>query len=145
MILTVACSQKKEEQVIDKEKIKAEIQAIEAKFASIFNTGNLDSLTYYAEDAVSFYDGQKPLVGRAAIHEFIRQEIAEIPAGVKLQFETIDIYITDDGNTVAEIGALKRTDSTGVVISSGHYVSFFTKRDGKYVCIRDLSNSSPVE
>jgi ketosteroid isomerase-like protein len=145
LIVSFACTQKKEEPAIDKEKIKAEIQAIENKFASIYNTRNIDSLTYYADDAISYFAGQAPISGKAAIHEFITQELKDFPEGAKLSYETIEIYVADSGNTVAEIGAYKQTDSTGTVMQSGHYVSFFKKRDGRYVCTRDMSNSSPTE
>ena len=145
LLFSFACAQKKEEPAIDKDKIKAEIQAIENKFASIYNTRNTDSLTYYADDAISYFAGQAPIVGKEAIHQFIQEELKDFPAGAKLSYETIEVYVTDDGNNVAEIGAYKQIDSTGVVMQSGHYVSFFAKRDGRYVCTRDMSNSSPTD
>jgi hypothetical protein len=45
---------------------------------------------------------------------------------------------------VAEIGAHQLVDSTGMVLQKGHYFSFFAKRDGKYVCTRDMANSVQV-
>ncbi len=145
LTLSVSCKQKNEATPIDKEKIKAEIQAIENHFASIYNTRSTDSLTYYADDAISYFDGQKPIAGKEAIHEFIENELKNFPEGAKIIFETLEIAVTDDGNNVAEIGAYKQLDSTGVIISNGHYFSFFAKRNGKYVCTRDMANSHPVE
>jgi len=145
LTFSFSCTQKKEETVIDKEKIKAEIQAIENHFASIYNTRSTDSLTYYADDAVSYFSGQKPIVGKEAIHQFIEEELKDFPLGAKLIYETMEIFVTDDGNNVAEIGAYKQVDSTGAIISNGHYFSFFAKRNGKYVCTRDMANSHPVE
>ncbi len=49
--------------------------------------------------------------------------------------------LADDGDHVAEIGAHKLVDSSGVILQKGHYMSFFAKRDGKYVCTRDMANS----
>ncbi len=146
--LIIACSPKKTEPVavvIDKEQVKKEIQAIENKFAAIYTHRNADSLTYYADDAVSYFVGQKPVAGKEAIHQFIENELIDFPEGAKIINETIEIYVTDDGNNVAEIGAYRMVDSTGVILQNGHYFSFFAKRNGKYVCTRDMATSHPVE
>ncbi len=145
LALTLACNQKKEETPIDKEKVKAEIQSIEDKFASIYIHRNIDSLTYYGDSATSYFAGQKPLVGKAAIHQFIQEELADLPKGSKIVNKTLEIFVTQDGNNVAEIGEYRRTDSTGKVVQEGHYFSFFAKRNGKYVCIRDMATSYPVD
>ncbi len=146
--LIVACTPKKAEPVavvIDKELIKKDIQAIENKFASIYTTKNVDSLTYYADDAVSYFVGQKPVAGKDSIHQFIQEELMYVPEGAKLINETLEIFVTDDGNNVAEIGAYKMLDSAGVILQNGHYFSFFAKRNGKYVCTRDMATSHPVD
>jgi ketosteroid isomerase-like protein len=144
----IACSPKKAEPVavvIDKEQIKKEIQAIENKFASIYTTRNADSLTYYADDAVSYFVGRKPIAGKDSIHKFIQDELMYFPEGAKLMNETLEIFVTDDGNNVAEVGAYKMVDSAGVILQNGHYFSFFAKRNGKFVCTRDMATSHPVE
>jgi len=144
MSLLIACSPKKAETeapVVDKEQIKAEIQAIENKFASVYTHRNADSLTYYADSAVSYFVGQEPIVGKDAIHQFILEELKDFPAGAKIINETLEVYVTDDGNNVAEIGAYKRVDSTGKILQNGHYFSFFAKRNGKYVCTRDMATA----
>ncbi|MHC1777936.1 MAG: hypothetical protein AB9834_21225 [Lentimicrobium sp.] len=143
LILSVACNQQKEKPAIDKEMVKAEIQAIENKFASIYTHRNTDSLTYYADDAVSYFVGQEPVVGKAAIHKFIEEELIDFPSGAKIINETLEIFVTDDGNNVAEIGAYKRVDSTGKILQTGHFFSFFAKRDGRYVCTRDMATAHP--
>jgi len=144
LAFSVACNQEKEKPVVDKEQIKAEIQAIEDKFAAVYTHRNVDSLTYYADSAVSYFVGQEPIAGKAAIHQFIEEELKDFPAGTKIVNETIEIYVTGDGNNVAEIGAYKRVDSTGKILQNGHYFSFFAKRNGKYVCTRDMATAHPV-
>ena len=145
LTLSISCNQKPVKATIDKDQIKAEIQAIENNFASIYANRSTDSLTYYADDAVSYFVGQKPVAGKDAIHQFIENELIDFPEGAKIINETIEIYVTDDGNNVAEIGAYKMVDSTGVILQNGHYFSFFAKRNGKYVCTRDMATSHPVE
>jgi ketosteroid isomerase-like protein len=143
------CSQHQETSnaaaTVDKEQIKAEIQALENHFALTYNKRNADSLTYYADDAVSYFVGQKPVVGKAAIHQFIENELLDFPKGAKISFETIEVHVANDGQYVFEIGAYKQVDSTGVILNNGHYFSLFAKRDGKYVCIRDMANSNPID
>lgn len=146
--LITACSPKQAEPVavvIDKEQVKKEIQAIENKFAAIYTHRNIDSLTYYADDAVSYFVGQKPVAGKDSIHRFIQEELMYVPEGAKLINETLEIFVTGDGNNVAEVGAYKMVDSAGVILQNGHYFSFFAKRNGKYVCTRDMATSHPVE
>jgi ketosteroid isomerase-like protein len=146
--LIIACSPKKTEPeavVIDKEQVKKEIQEIENKFAAIYTHRNIDSLTYYADNAVSYFVGQRPVAGKDSIYQFIQEELIYVPEGAKLINETLEIFVTDDGNNVAEIGAYKMVDSTGAILQNGHYFSFFAKRDGKYVCTRDMATSHPVE
>ena len=146
--LLIACNPKKSEPVavvIDKEQIKKEIQAIEDKFAAVYTHRNIDSLTYYADNAVSYFVGQKPIAGKDSIHQFIEEELMYVPEGAILINETLEIFVTDDGNNVAEVGAYKMVDSTGVILQNGHYFSLFAKRDGKYVCTRDMATAHPVD
>jgi ketosteroid isomerase-like protein len=145
LTLSLACNQKKEETKIDKDQIKAEIQAIEDNFALTYNNRNVDSLTYYADDAISYFAGELPIVGKAAIHQHITNELKDFPEGARLSFKTIEIYVTGDGNNVAEIGEFKQVDSAGTLLHRGHYFSFFTKRNGKFVCTRDMTNSAPLD
>jgi ketosteroid isomerase-like protein len=143
LALSVACNQEKAKPAVDKEKVKAEIQAIENKFAAIYSHRNMDSLTYYSDSAVSYFVGQEPISGKDAIHKFIEAELNDFPAGGKIINETLEIFVTDDGNNVAEVGAYTRVDSTGKIMQNGHYFSFFAKRNGKYVCTRDMATAYP--
>jgi ketosteroid isomerase-like protein len=148
LTVSIACNQKKEEiatPIVDKEQIKTEIQAIENDFASVYNTGNVDALTYYADDATSYFNGKMPIVGKDAIHKSMKEELANFTKGDKISFETKEVYVANNGDHVMEIGAFKFSDSTGTKLRSGNYFSLFEKRDGKYVCIRDMGNSEPTD
>ncbi|MEI6884987.1 MAG: nuclear transport factor 2 family protein [Bacteroidota bacterium] len=149
LTLSFACNQRQDTanavSTVDKEKVKSEIQALENHFALTYNKRNADSLTYYADDAVSYFVGQKPVVGKTAIHSFIENELMNFPKGAKISFETVEIRVANDGKYVFEIGAYKQVDSTGVILNRGHYFSLFEKRDGKYYCIRDMANSNPTD
>lgn len=144
LVSMLACNTKKEDEkpvvVVDKEQIKKEIQAKEDEFAATYNSGEVKKIGYYADDAISYYQHKKPLVGKEAISEFL---ISDLVANSNvISFKTNDVFVSSDGNQVVENGAYTVTDSvTKTVINSGNYLSLFEKRDGKYVCVRDMSAS----
>ncbi len=146
--VTVACNTKKEEPVatlvIDKEQIKKEIQAKENEYAETYNSGKLKEIGYYAADAKTFYQNRAPLVGRDAIVAFLEEDLTNNTN--KISFTTNEVFVSNDGAQVVELGYYKVTDSTDTPINTGNYMSLFEKRDGKYVCVRDMSASDmPLE
>ena len=141
LVLMISCNSKQEASTtttIDKEQIKKEIQAKEDAFADLYNTGELKNIGYYADDATSFFQNRPALVGKEAIVEFLKDAITSKTD--KISFTTKDVFISNDGNQVVEIGYFKVTDST-ITTNSGNYMSLFEKRNGKYVCVRDMSAS----
>lgn len=141
---TIACNKKVEEVVVapavDNDQIKTEIQAMEDAFAVAYNAGNVDALTYYADDATSFPNEKMPLVGKAAILASVKEDIANTPKGAKVSYVANEIYPSNDGNQVVEIGSYVLVDSSATKLRSGNYISIFEKRDGKYICIRDMAS-----
>ena len=137
-----ACNEKKEEPapvVIDKEQIKKDIQAREDEFAALYNNGEIKDIGYYSDSAISFYPNRAPLVGKATIVNFLKTDL--ISNTDKLTFKTNDVFVSSDGIQIVEVGYFKLTDSSSSVINTGNYMSLFEKRNGKYVCIRDMSAS----
>jgi Nuclear transport factor 2 (NTF2) domain. len=146
--LVIACNAKKEESttpaVVDKEQIKKEIQAKEDEFAATYNAGELKDIGYYAEDATSFYQNRPPLIGKQAIVEFLKSDLKSNTN--KISFNTNDVFVSNDGNQVVEIGYFKVVDSANTAINTGNYMSLFVKRNGKFVSLRDMSASDmPVK
>jgi len=143
LMLMISCNSKQETSAttttVDKEQIKKEIQAKEDAFAELYNTGELKNIGYYADDATTFFQNRPPLVGREAIVEFYKSAITSTTN--RISFTSKDIFISNDGNQVVEIGYFKVVDSTNNPVNSGNYMSLFEKRDGKYVCVRDMSAS----
>ncbi len=140
--LLIACSPKKEEPaapMVDKEQIKKEIQNKENDFAALYNNSEIRDIGYYADDATTFYQNAKPLVGKAAIVEFLKADL--IGNTHKISFTTNDVFVSTDGNQVVEIGYYTVVDSTSAPINTGNYMSLFEKRNGAYVCVRDMSAS----
>jgi ketosteroid isomerase-like protein len=142
VLLVIACNTKKAEPVtavIDKEQIKKEIQAKENEFAAIYNTGELKNIGYYAEDAITFFQNKKPLVGRETIVEFLKSDL--VSNTDKISFKTNEVFVSVDGIQVVEIGSYTVVDSANNPVNTGNYMSLFEKRNGNYFCLRDMSAS----
>ena len=140
--LLFACNEKKEEQpapTIDKDLIKREIQAKEDSFASVYNSGQVRNIGYYADDAISFFQNRPPLIGRDSIVSFLKNDIHS--NADEISFKTNEVFVSNDGNLVVEIGAFLVIDSLDAPINRGNYMSVFEKRNGKYVAVRDMSAS----
>src|SRR6185295_14058357 len=90
--LLFACNEKKEEAaagVIDKEKIKQEIQAKEDSFAAVYNSGQYRNIGYYADDATSFFQNRPPLVGKSAIISFLQNDV--VSNADRISFKTREV------------------------------------------------------
>jgi ketosteroid isomerase-like protein len=141
LLFIFACNSKNEAPAaaVDKEQIKKDIQAREDEFAATFNGGVLKEIGYYSDDATSFYQNRAPLVGRDSIIAFLKADA--VANSNKISFKTNEVFVSNDGNQVVEIGNFKVVDSANTTINTGNYMSLFEKRDGKYVSVRDMSAS----
>ena len=140
-ILITSCNtnDEKSTSLIDNEQIKKEIQARENQFAEIYNSGELKKIGYYADDAVTYYQNMAPIRSRAERLEFLKSDLSENTN--KISFTTTEIFASKDGVQVLEIGYYSVVDSTNTAVNTGNYMSLFEKRDGQYVCLRDMSTS----
>jgi ketosteroid isomerase-like protein len=139
--LLIACNAKKAEPVVDKEQIKKEIQDKENEFAATYNSGEKKSIGYYAEDAITFAQNSQPYVGKTAIIEYLMANLDSTNNSNKISYTTKEVFVSNDGEQVVEIGYYKVIDSTDTPVNTGNYMVLFVKRDGKYVCLRDMSAS----
>jgi ketosteroid isomerase-like protein len=139
MSAMIACNSNKTP-VIDKEQVKKDIQAKEDEFASVYNSGEMKNIGYYADDAISFTQNSAPLVGKPEIIKYLKMNLDSLDKQNKISFTTNEVFVSNDGLQVVECGYY-RVDSADIVINSGSYMSLFEKRDGKYFCVRDMSAS----
>ena len=124
--------------------IKAEIQALETAWSAADNAGDVPALlAFYSDDAVSMGSGTPMAVGKAAIQKEMEAGMASRPAGTTVSYDVLDVY--GDENTVTEVGKMTRKDASGKVVSSGKYMAIWEKRNGKYICVRDISNNDSEE
>lgn len=136
-----ACNTEKDQpaKVVDKEQIKREIQERENEFAEVYNSGELKKIGYYADDAITFYQNMAPLTSREERLKFLESDL--MGNTNTISFTTNEIFASEDGVQVLEIGYYTVVDSTNTPVNTGNYMSLFEKRDGKYVCLRDMSAS----
>lgn len=149
LVTFVACTstEKKEtvEEPVDKEKVMAEIQAMEDAYAAGEKNKDADAVAaYYSDDAISYSRNKKPLSGKAAIRESIANNIANDTTGNYSVYKIVDLFI--EGDSAVEIGSWTDFDSSGKEVENGYYMSYFEKRNGKYICVRDMSTTTgPVK
>jgi len=145
-LLMASCNNNEEKSTsvsIDKEQVKQDIQARENQFAEIYNSGELKKIGYYADDAVTYYQNMAPIRSKEE-----RLEILKIDPSnkSKISFTTTEVFPSKDGVQVLEIGYYTVVDSTNTAVNTGNYMSLFEKRDGQYVCLRDMSTSDmPID
>ena len=126
---------------VDMDKLKTEIQAMEDAFSAAEKAKDAAGVAaYYSDDAITYSRNEAPTSGKAAIKERIAQRLAKDTSGVTNVYKVVDLFA--EGNMVVEIGSWTEINSAGAEVDKGHYMSCFQKRDGKYVCVRDMNVSS---
>lgn len=145
-----ACATAEKEEVIEKEvidmaKVQVEIQAMEDAFAAGEKAKDADAVAaYYADDAISYTRNKQPLSGKKAIRDNIASNIAKDTTETYNVYKVVDLFA--EGNIAVEIGSWTEFDASGKETENGNYMSFFQKRDGKYICVRDMSvTTSPLK
>ncbi len=124
--------------------IKAEIQALESSWAAADNARDANAVAaFYADDALSMSNDKPTIAGKTAILADITEGFAKKAAGTTVTYEVQDVF--GDENFVTEVGSSTVKDASGKVISTGKYMAVWEKRDGKYVCIRDIYNNDAKE
>ncbi len=125
-------------------KLKAEIQALESSWAAADNARNANAVAaFYADDAVSLANNKPMLMGKAAIQKDVAESISKRVKGSTVSYDIMDVFGNE--NTVTEVGKETVKDSAGKVISTGKYMAIWEKRNGKFICIRDIYNNDVKE
>jgi ketosteroid isomerase-like protein len=138
-----ACSDQKAASV-DVEKLKPEIQAMEDAYAAGEKAKDAAAVVaYYSDDAVNYNRNEEPTSGKAAIQKRIAERLAKDTTGNYNVYKVVDLFA--EGNMAVEIGSWKEMSPSGSETGHGYYLSYFQKRDGKYVCVRDMNVTSMPE
>ena len=126
---------------VDMDKLKTEIQAMEDAFAAAEKAKDAAAVVaYYSDDAISYARNEEPTSGKAAIQTRIADRIAKDTTGNTNVYKVVDLFA--EGNMAVEIGSWTEFSPSGAEVNRGHYMSYFQKQDGKYICVRDMSVTS---
>lgn len=130
---------KSEAVAADMGQVRAVIQKIEDDWAAALNKKDMAALmSLYADDAISMQNDGPVLKGKAAIQSQQDKDFAAPPKYASISFQTQDVYGTAE--EVTEVGTSEEKDVAGKVIGTGKYMAIFQKRDGNYLCIREIYN-----
>jgi uncharacterized protein (TIGR02246 family) len=141
VLVISACSDEKGVSAIDMDKAKTDIQAMEDAYAAAEKAKDADKImAYYSDDAITYGRNRMPEAGKAAIKEGHAKRLAADTTGNYNVYKVVDVFA--EGNLLVEIGAWTEMSPAGTEINKGHYMSYFQNRDGKWVCVRDMSVSS---
>jgi uncharacterized protein (TIGR02246 family) len=139
-LLLSACSNEKAD-TVDIAKLKPDIQAMEDAFAAAEKAKDAAGVVaYYSDDAISYSRNEEPLSGKAAIKAKIAERLAKDTSGNNNVYKVVDLFA--EGNMAVEIGSWSVVNPSGKETDKGHYMSYFQKRDGKWVCVRDMNVTS---
>jgi ketosteroid isomerase-like protein len=143
--LFVSCSNEKGATTVDLDAVKKDIQAMEDAYSAAEKAKDADRIVaYYSDDAISYSRNRMPEVGKVAIKASLAKRLAEDTTGNTNVYKVVDLF--GEGNMLVEIGSWIETSPAGTEVNKGHYMSYFQKRDGKYVCVRDMNvTSSPAK
>lgn len=130
---------------VNLDSLRTAIQAMEDAYAAGEKAKDAAAVVaYYSDDAVSYGRNKEPEVGREAIKNTIAKRLAEDTTVSVNVYKVVDLFA--EGDQAVEIGSWQELNPAGEETGRGHYMSFFQKRDGKYVCVRDMNVSSlPVK
>lgn len=143
-VLASCSAPAEKENAIDLAKIKTDIQAMEDAYAAAEKAKDAAGVVaYYSEDAVSYSRNQQPVSGKAAIKDDIAQRLAKDTTGNYNVYKVVDLFA--EGNMAVEIGSWTSINSSGAEVDKGYYMSYFQKRDGKYVCVRDMNMTTSAD
>jgi ketosteroid isomerase-like protein len=133
-----------QEEAIDMDQLRASLQAMEDAYAAGQKAKDAEAVAaYYADDAQSLSNDKPTAVGKAAIIESIKEGMASDTSGNVTRFEVVDVFAS--GNLAVEVGRSITANADGSE-TTGKYISVFEKRDGQYLCVRDIWNrDAPVK
>ena len=124
--------------------IKAEIQTLENAWAKADNERDAPALAaMYADDAQSLSNNKPAASGKVEILKDIEAHLSKKEKGTTVAYDIADVFGNE--NQVTEVGKTTVKDASGKITYTGKYMAVWEKRDGKYICLRDISNDDAKE
>jgi ketosteroid isomerase-like protein len=145
LLILSACATTEKEEALDMEKVRIEIQAMEDAFTAGEKAKDADAVAaYYSDDAISYSRNSTPLSGKVAITANISNNMEKDTLGNYSVYKLVNVFA--EGDTAIEVGSWIQFNASGKEVDNGNFMSYFQKRNGKYLCVRDMSTTtSPVK
>lgn len=119
--------------------LKAEIQALNDTWAKATNARDVATIMgFYGDDIISMQDDKATITGKAAVEKDAASWFSEAKEGNVAMYETLEVF--GDDKMLTEIGISTTKDASGKVVNSGKYIAVWEKRNGKWECIREMTN-----
>jgi uncharacterized protein (TIGR02246 family) len=121
---------------------EASLRAGAPEWFDHYNRGDADAVAnLYAEDAVLLAPGVPAITGRAAIRNYLADDIASSrAAGIRINGGEVT-GVGASGDVAWVTGTFTVTDGTGATIDTGKYLSLYGRTDSGWALIRDIWNS----
>jgi ketosteroid isomerase-like protein len=125
--------------------IKAIIQEKENAFAVAQTLGDADAImAFYSDDAITMGNDQPAISEIEARRKDVEEGIAKNAKNSVTTFDVTEVF--GSANQVTEIGSTTVKDADGKLLRTGKYMAIWEKRNGEYLCIRDIyNNDAPMK
>ncbi len=118
------------------------IRAVNPAWFKAHQSGDVEGLVaLYADDAVVNAPGAAAARGTAAIRGAFTKEIRDMAAAGLTQNSGPNPEFGMSGDLGYEWNTYVVKDKSGKTVDTGKYVSVFSRRNGKWVIVRDIWNS----
>jgi ketosteroid isomerase-like protein len=137
MLCTLACSAS-----TDPEVARTALRDADRAWAAAAKAGDIDKvITFWTEDAIDYFPGARPAIGRTAIAELVKANRSR--PGFSLTWDPIQVVVSRAGDMGYTSGTfqLSANDQDGrPVARSGHYLCIWHRQvDGSWKCAVETS------
>lgn len=144
VITALACNDAK----VDTKSEGEKVMQTSREWSEAASKGDLEkTLSYWADDAVLFSEGQPPLQGKAAIRQFVEGGF-KMP-GFHISWQPKSAVVSESGDIAYLIEELQQSvnDSTGkpMTIKSNAVTIWRKQADGSWKNVVDISTPGPAE
>lgn len=125
---------------------RAALLKTDAEWVAAASTRDLERIvSYWTDDAVIYPPHQVPVVGKAAIRQFVGDSL-KLP-GFSVIWKPVDAVVSrssDIGYTMGTNTFTFPNDQGGVTTSHGRYITTWRREaDGRWRCVVDFWNEAP--
>jgi len=122
------------------------IKATEAQWNQDYVSRDVDKIaSHYADDAVLVAPGSPATSGKSAIHDALKQMVADPTLSLKFQASTVDVSKSGDLAYTQGSYTLTATDpqTKQLINDHGSYVTIYRKQsDGTWKAVSDIASSA---